>query len=134
MRIDGDAVCEACTCEARGCVGGREDYGPAPAAVNVQPDVVGAADGRERGEGVEGAVHGGAGCGVEEEGRFTFGFGGEHEGLEFRGDDAPAGVDGDGDHARCAEAVEIGGFFDAVVAVGGCEDFQIQVAVAVGFG
>lgn len=101
---------------------GGEDDGPAPGAVDVQPDVVLLADGGEGREGVEGAKDRGAGCGVEEEGGFASLFTFDYEALEFGGNHAPLVIDGDADDVRTAQAVEVGGFFDGVVPVGGGED------------
>ena len=52
-------------------VRGREDGGAAPGGVDVQPELVLLAEGRERGDGVVGAQDSGAGGGVEVEGRET---------------------------------------------------------------
>jgi hypothetical protein len=76
-------------------------------------------------------VDGGAGGGVEEEGRLTGIFTLLDEFLEFRRDDAATGIDGNGDHTGGTESVEIGRFFDAVVAVGTCENLQLEITVAV---
>ena len=54
------------------CVGGREDRRAAPGGVDVQPELVLLAEGGERGDGVVGAEDGGAGRGVEVEGREAF--------------------------------------------------------------
>lgn len=76
------------------------------------------ADCREGSEGVEGAVDSGAGCGVEEKGRFASCFGFLDQALEFRGDHAAVSIDRDGNDILGAEAKEIGGFLDGVMAMG----------------
>lgn len=63
-------------------------------------------------------MDGGACCGVDEEGGFAAGLGFGDEALEFRGDHAAIIVDRDGDDVFRAEAEEVGGLFDGVVAVG----------------
>ena len=95
------------------------------------------ADGGEAGDGVVGAEDGGAGRGVEVEGRVTFSFGFGDEGGEGRGVHAAGlGVHGDAADGRGAEAEHLSGFLDAVVAVGGGEDDELETVcgVAVRFG
>ena len=73
------------------------------------------AESRER---VERALNGRPGCCVEEEGCLAAVFAFLYAAFEFRRDHAAAVVDGDGDDVLGAEAEEVGGFFDGVVAVG----------------
>ena len=68
VRVDGYGVCEVAATEFVFVVGG-EDRGTAPGGVDVQPDVVGFADFGEGWDRVVGAEDGGAGGGVEVEGR-----------------------------------------------------------------
>ena len=119
------------------CVGGREDGGAAPRGVDVQPEVVLLADGRERRDGVVGAEDGGAGRGVEVEGREALVLGVGDAGRQGGGVHA-AGfwVHGHGTDGRGAQAEHLRGLFDAVVAVGGGEEDQFEAVgrIAVGFG
>ena len=103
-------------------MGGGEDGGAAPGAVDVQPEVVTGADGGDGGEGIVGAEDGGARCGVHVEDRVAGGFGFGDARLEFGGDHAAGGVDGDGPDGGGAEAEHLRGFFDAVVAMSAGED------------
>ena len=75
VRVDGDGVGEVAPRELVG-VRGREDGRSAVRGVDVEPDVVGSADGSEGGNGVVGAQDGGAGRGVQVEGGAAFFFGG----------------------------------------------------------
>ena len=118
-------------------VGGREDGRPAPGGVDVQPEPVLLAEGRERGDGVVGAEDGGAGRGVEVEGREALVLGVGDAGRQGRRVHA-AGfwVHGNGPDGRGAEAEHLRGLFDAVVAVGGGEEDQFEAVgrVTVGLG
>ena len=136
VRVHGDGIGPVATGQFVP-VFGREDRGAAPGGVDVQPEVVFLADVRERGDGVVGAQDGGAGRGVEVEGR---------EALVFRvGDGARQGgwvhaagcrVHGHGADGGGAEAERLRRLFDAVVAVGRGEEDQFEAVggVAVGFG
>ena len=115
----------------------REDGGTAPGGVDVQPEVVLLADGRERGNGVVGAEDRGAGRGVEVEGREALGFGVCDAGRQGgRVHAAGFGVHGYRVDGRGAEAEHLRRLFDAVVAVGGGEEDQLETVgnVAVGLG
>ena len=74
VRVHGDGVGQVAAGEFGG-VGGREDDGAAPGGVDVEPEIVRLADGGEGADGVVGAEHGGAGGGVEVEGRLALAFG-----------------------------------------------------------
>jgi hypothetical protein len=100
----------------------------------VKPHVVRLAYFGQRGEGIERALYGGSGCGVEEEGCLAPVFAFLDEAFEFRGDDLSGWVDGYADDGRGSKAVEVGGFFDRVVPVGRGEEFELESAVALGFG
>lgn len=103
----------------------------------MQPHFVGFADVGECGDGVVGAEDGGAGRGVEVEGRLAGFFGFFYEGDEGVGVHAAGfGGNGDGDDGGGAEAELLRGLGDAVVAVGGGEEdeFEVVGCVAVGFG
>ena len=118
-------------------VRGREDGGAAPGGVDVQPEVVLFADGRERGNGVVGAEDRGAGRGVEVKGREALGLGVGDAGRQGgRVHAAGFGVHGHRVDGRGAEAEHLRGLFDAVVAVGGGEEDQFEAVgrVAVGLG
>ena len=132
VRVDGDAVCEVGACKARGCVGWVEDYAAAPGAVDVEPEVVCFADCRERGEGVKGSLDGRAGCGVEEQGCFAPSLGLVDAAFELSGDHAAAVVDRDGDDVSGAQAKEVCGFLDRVVAVGRGEEGELVASIAIG--
>lgn len=133
--VDGYGVGEVGAVEFGG-VGGGEDGGAAPGGVDVEPEVVGAADGGEWGEGVVGAEHGGAGGGVEVEWSVAFLLGFDDE--AFQGGRVHGAVceDGDGPDGGGAEAKGLGGLFDAVVAVraGEQDQFEIVGGVAAGLG
>lgn len=131
--VDGDAVCFFGTGEF-GALGGGEDEGAAPGAVDVEPQVVFLADGGDFVEGVEGAQDGGAGGGVDVEGGAVLGEGLLDQGFELRGDHAALFVDGDGPDGGAAETEHLGGLFDAVVAVGAGEEHEAVVAIAVFLG
>ena len=89
----------------------------------MQPEVVSFADLGEGGDGVVGAEDGGAGGGVEVEGRVAFFFCLGDEGGEGGGGHAAGlGVYGDGADGGGAEAEHLGGLFYTVVAMGGGED------------
>lgn len=94
-----------------------EDGGTAPGTVDVQPEVVLFADGGDGFEGVVRAEDGGAGCGVDVEGGFAFGFGFLNEFLEGGGDHPALRVDGDGPHVVGSETAHLSCFFEGVVAV-----------------
>lgn len=134
VRVDGDAVGEGAAVEAGGGDFGVEDDAAAPAAVDVQPEVVRLADGAERAVGVEGAVDGGAGGGVDEEGRFAALLALLDQSLEFVWAHAACGVDGHTDDVLAPQAEEVCCFFDRVVAVGGGEEGELVVSIALGLG
>lgn len=136
VRVDGHRVGEVAAGQFAGVSRG-EDGGAAPGGVDVQPEVVFLADGGEGFDGVVGAQDRRPGRGVEVEGRaaLVFGFG-DAGGEGGRVHAAGLGVHGDGADGRGAEAEHLGGFLDAVVAVGRGEEDELEVvgAVAVGFG
>ena len=99
-------------------VGAGKDGRSAPGCVDVQPDMVLLADGREGDDGVVGAEDGGAGRGVEEERGEAFFFrrgdaGGEGGGVHGAG----LWVDGDGADGGGAETECLGGLLDAVMSL-----------------
>ena len=115
MRVDGDGGREVGARELAGVRAGK-DGGAAPRGVNVQPDAVLLADGREGPDGVVRAEDGGAGRGVEEERGAAFFFGrGDAGGEGGRVHGAGFWVDGDGADGGGAETECLGGFFDAIV-------------------
>lgn len=118
VRVDCDGVCELDAREAGGRERGVEDDAPAPRPVDVQPQIVSLADRAEFRERIVRAVHGGAGCCVDEEWRFAPFLTLFDEPLQFVGAHASGVVDGYADDVFAAEAEEVGGFFDGVVAVG----------------
>lgn len=136
VRVHGDGVGEVAAGQL-GRVRGGEDGGAAPGGVEVQPEAVRAADGGEGLDRVVRAEDRGAGRRVEVKGRLALFLGGGDEGGEGgRVHAAGVGVHGDGADGGGAEAEHLGGFFDAVVAVGRGEKDQFEIVgrVAVGFG
>ena len=136
MRVHGDGVGGVAAGELVGVRGG-EDGRAAPGGVDVQPEVVVAADGGEGAERVVGAQDRGAGRGVEVEGGLASVLCRGDEGREGGGIHAAGlGVHGHGPHGRGAEAEHLGGLFDAVVAVGRGEEDELEavggVAVRLG--
>ena len=136
VRVHGDGVGELAAGQF-GRVQGREGGGAAPGGVDVQPEVVLLADGGERRDGVVGAEDGGAGRGVEVEGREASVLGVDDAGRQGGWVHAAGfGVHGNREDGRGAEAEHLRGLFDAVVAVGGGEEDQFEAVgrVALGFG
>jgi len=74
VRVDGEGIGQVRAGELVLVFRG-EDGGPAPAGIDVEPEVVPLADGGDGFEGVVGAEDGGAGCGVHVEGRLALVFG-----------------------------------------------------------
>ena len=126
MRVDGDGIRQVRPIEPFLRQRRREDGRTAPGGVDVQPEVVRAADLGDGAQGVVAAQDGRAGGGVDVEGGFVFGVGLGDEGCEGRGVHAArcAGC-GHRPDGRGAEAEHLGGFFDAVVAVSAGEEDQV---------
>ena len=91
----------------------------------MQPEVVGAADGRNEGDGVVGAEDGSAGGGVDVERCFPRLLGSGDGIFEGRGEHTAGGVDGDGDDGAAAETDLLRGLYEGVVAVGGGEEDKL---------
>lgn len=84
MRVDGDGIRQVRSIQSVLGQRPREDGRTAPGGVDVQPEVVRAADLGDGAQGVVAAQDGRAGGGVDVEGGFVFGLGLGDEGFEGR--------------------------------------------------
>ncbi|CRK12882.1 hypothetical protein BN1723_009839 [Verticillium longisporum] len=109
----------------------REDDGPAPAAIDVQPESKLLADLGNLHKGVKGPHDRGAGRGIDVEGRLALVPGLDDELAQRLGDHATLRVDGDGPDVGGAEAARQRALLDRVVTVGAGEEDECVRPVAV---
>lgn len=135
MRVDSYRIREMRAIQPLPREFGGEDGGTAPGSVDVQPEVLLAADLRDGADGVVASQHGRARRRVDVKGGFALAPGAGDEGFEGgRAHAAGGAVDGDGPYGRGAEAEHLRGFFDAVVAVGAGEEDEGAVGIAIFLG